>query len=420
MNTDDPEEHYTLMGLIGSGSFGRVYKAMDKGTGEMVAIKIIPICDEDNEDELTKIVREIDHLKKCDSPYVTAYYGSYFRNKRLWIVMEFCSGGSLKKIMNRLKSPFSEDEIAAVCFQVVKGLHYLHSQRLLHRDVKAADLGVATQMVNTMDKHKTATGTPYWMAPELVCEQEYTTRVDIWSLGITCIELAEMVPPHSGLLAMRALFIIASPNTPPPKLTSPEKWSADFQDFIARCLIREYDQRATADELLKHPFLAKGERLAGLLTELVERVNHLSPREEKKLRKKSAQKSKFAKIFAKVHASSPYDASSDGSKEEEIVTSIKRAKEMERVPRSTEGSVTSLEEFKSEEMSCESVKINRKDYLPDGDGDDDEKKEGEGEGDEGEGAKLRGEESVGTMEAETVGQWRTAAGGGEQQKGSGA
>ena len=119
-----------------------------------------------------------------------------------------------------------------------------------------------------------------------------------------------------------------------------------------------------------------------------------------------------------MHASSPHDASSDGSKEEEIVTSIKRAKEMERVPRSTEGSVTSLEEFKSEEMSCESVKINRKDYLPDGEGDEDEKKEGEG--DEGEGAKLRGEESVGTMEAETVGQWRTAAGAGEQQEGSGA
>jgi hypothetical protein len=116
-----------------------------------------------------------------------------------------------------------------------------------------------------------------------------------------------------------------------------------------------------------------------------------------------------------VHASSPHDASSDGSKEEEIVTSIKRAREMERVPRSTEGSVTSLEEFKSEEMSCESVKINRKDYLPDGEGDEDEKKEG----DEGEGAKLQGEESVGTMEAETVGQWRTAAGAGEQQ-GSGA
>jgi len=139
LQTDDPEHRYTLLELIGSGSFGRVYKAMDKETGGIVAIKLIPICEEGNEDELKKIIREINLLQQCDSSYVTAYYGSYFKDKRLWIVMEYCSGGSLKRVMTRLKSPLTEEEISVVCYQVAKGLAHLHSRRLLHRDIKAGN-----------------------------------------------------------------------------------------------------------------------------------------------------------------------------------------------------------------------------------------------------------------------------------------
>jgi len=399
LQTDDPEHRYTLLELIGRGSFGRVYKAMDKETGGIVAIKLIPICEEGNEDELKKIIREINLLQQCDSSYVTAYYGSYFKDKRLWIVMEYCSGGSLKRVMTRLKSPLTEEEISVVCYQVAKGLAHLHSRRLLHRDIKAdnillhsnglaklADLGVATMMINSMDKHKTATGSPFWMAPELVCEQEYTTRVDIWSLGITCIELAEIMPPYANMQTMRALFLIASPETPPPKLTHPEKWSTEFQDFIARCLVRDYNQRASAGELLEHPFLTKAAGLSGLLTELVERVNACVT-EEKKTRivaTNDKKKSKFAKVLEKVKG--PAHDSSYGSKEEEIVIAIGRAKEIEQVQADGTESLTSLEEVRTKDMSIESIKTSRK----------------------ADGAEIRdqlqGEESVGTIESET---WRT-------------
>ncbi|KAL6054278.1 Serine/threonine-protein kinase 3 [Balamuthia mandrillaris] len=283
----DPADLYTLVEVVGSGNYGKVYKALCKRTGETVAIKVIPI-DEDDEEQANVILKEINALKGCNTPFVTAYYGSYLKDTSLWIVMEFCGAGSLHRIMNKLQGGFMEQEIQAVCLQTLKGLDYLASIKCIHRDIKAdnillndkgqaklADLGVATTMANTLDRHRTATGTPYWMAPELVLEQDYGIKVDIWSLGITCIELAETKPPYFDYLPMRALFIIASGDDPIPTLRTPEQYSPEFNDFISKCLVRDPDLRPSAADLLEHPFLqgVTLEQSCHLLVELVERMN---------------------------------------------------------------------------------------------------------------------------------------------------
>eukprot|EP01087_Luapelamoeba_hula_P010169 TRINITY_DN2681_c0_g2_i6.p1 TRINITY_DN2681_c0_g2~~TRINITY_DN2681_c0_g2_i6.p1 ORF type:complete len:380 (+),score=63.61 TRINITY_DN2681_c0_g2_i6:814-1953(+) len=171
--------------------------------------------------------------------------------------------------MKTLDGPLWEKEIAAVMYCSLAGLAYLHESRVIHRDIKAdnillsedgavklGDLGIAATMANTLDRHRTAAGTPYWMAPELVLEQDYGTGVDVWSLGITAIELAETKPPYFDYLPMRALFIIAAGDEPSPTLQKPENFSAICNDFIAKCLTRNPEQRPGARELLDHPFVA--------------------------------------------------------------------------------------------------------------------------------------------------------------------
>ncbi|KAM4622252.1 serine/threonine-protein kinase 4-like [Discoglossus pictus] len=256
-----PEEVFDVLEKLGEGSYGSVFKASHKETSQIVAIKQIPV-----ESDLQEIIKEISIMQQCDSPYVVKYYGSYFKNTDLWIVMEYCGGGSVSDIIRLRKQTLKEDEIATILQSTLKGLEYLHFMRKIHRDIKAgnillnsegnaklADFGVAGQLTDTMAKRNTVIGTPFWMAPEVIQEIGYNCVADIWSLGITAIEMAEGKPPYADIHPMRAIFMI--PSNPPPTLRRPELWSKEFIDFINQCLVKNPEQRASATELLQHPFV---------------------------------------------------------------------------------------------------------------------------------------------------------------------
>jgi len=197
--------------------------------------------------------------------------------------MEYCAAGSIADIMCVLDRPLDEEQIAVVCKFTLKGLQYLHnSMHKIHRDIKAgnillnqrgraklADFGVAGHLADASARRMTVIGTPFWMAPEVVREIGYDFKADIWSLGITAIEMAEMNPPHSDMHPMRAIFLI--PSRDPPTLSEREEWSDDFNDFIARCLIKDPEERWSVDQLLKHPFI-KTARGPGFLQPLVDEV----------------------------------------------------------------------------------------------------------------------------------------------------
>ncbi|KAF6284940.1 serine/threonine kinase 4 [Rhinolophus ferrumequinum] len=209
--TKQPEEVFDVLEKLGEGSYGSVYKAIHKETGQIVAIKQVPV-----ESDLQEIIKEISIMQQCDSPHVVKYYGSYFKNTDLWIVMEYCGAGSVSDII-RLRNK-----------------------------------------TDTMAKRNTVIGTPFWMAPEVIQEIGYNCVADIWSLGITAIEMAEGKPPYADIHPMRAIFMI--PTNPPPTFRKPELWSDNFMDFVKQCLVKSPEQRATATQLLQHPFVksAKG------------------------------------------------------------------------------------------------------------------------------------------------------------------
>ncbi|EEC14349.1 serine/threonine protein kinase, putative, partial [Ixodes scapularis] len=274
--TRQPEEVFDIICKLGEGSYGSVYKALHKESGQVLAIKQVPV-----DTDLQEIIKEISIMQQCDSPYVVKYYGSYFKGSDLWIVMEYCGGGSVSDIMRLRKKTLSEEEIATILSDTLRGLEYLHQRRKIHRDIKAgnillnteghaklADFGVAGQLTDTMAKRNTVIGTPFWMAPEVIQEIGYDCVADIWSLGITALEMAEGKPPYGDIHPMRAIFMI--PTKPPPSFRDLDRWSSEFIDFVSRCLVKNPEERATASELLQHVFISNAKPVTILQQMIVE------------------------------------------------------------------------------------------------------------------------------------------------------
>ncbi|PXF45764.1 Serine/threonine-protein kinase svkA [Gracilariopsis chorda] len=255
---------YEKLECIGKGTFGEVFKGRELSTGKIVALKLIDL--EKMDEEIDVIQREIEVMRQISNPYVVQYHTSLMQGSTLWIIMEFMSAGSLKELIDGV-GPLPEDAVATVMKALCKGLDYVHKGHKLHRDIKAAnillndhgdvklaDFGVAGQMTTTIRQRNTMVGSPFWMAPEVVQKSLYDEKADIWSMGITGIELAEGLPPYATEHPFRALFLI--PKNPPPRVEGTQ-FSKSFKDFIALCLKKNPTERPSAEQLLQHPFLRK-------------------------------------------------------------------------------------------------------------------------------------------------------------------
>jgi len=301
---EDPSKSFKFLEKLGEGSFGSVHKALHIDSKVVLAIKVVDIGISD--EEANSIKKEIDILKMCKSESIVNYYGSCAVGPQLWILMDYCAWGSLRDALELCQRPLKEREIAAVCAAAVKGLVYLHGLKIIHRDVKAAnllldengvvklaDFGVSQQkLFSTLcgcdnKAGSTVVGTPHWMAPEVIRQLPYTSTADIWSLGITAIELAEGLPPYHEMNPVRAMFMV--PRKPPPQLTDPKKWSREFQNFISACLTKEGDKRPKAADLLKHPFIV-GSKGPDALKDLISLAAKNKNKKKKKVSKEQGYK----------------------------------------------------------------------------------------------------------------------------------
>uniref|UniRef100_A0A8C5C816 non-specific serine/threonine protein kinase n=1 Tax=Gadus morhua TaxID=8049 RepID=A0A8C5C816_GADMO len=270
----DPAGIFELVEVVGNGTYGQVYKGRHVKTGQLAAIKVMEVT----EDEEEEIKLEINMLKSYSHHRnIATYYGAFIKKSpagqdhNLWLVMEYCGAGSVTDLVKKTKgNSFKEDWIAYICREVLRGLTHLHAHHVIHRDIKGqnvlltenaevklVDFGVSAQLDKTVGRRNTFIGTPYWMAPEVIaCDENpdatYDYRSDLWSLGITALEMAEGAPPLCDMHPMRALFLI--PRNPPPKLKT-KKWSKRFLSFLDRCLVKNHTLRPSAEALLRHAFV---------------------------------------------------------------------------------------------------------------------------------------------------------------------
>jgi len=261
---EDPMTIFQHLKKVDEGSSGVVYSALHTQSKKKCAIKVIAM---DASTKMESLENEIDMMESSRHANIVEYMGTFVSDSRLWMVMEYVSGGKLTNLIIQSKKPFTEKQIARVCKQTLEALSYLHSMSRVHRDIKSdnilvcsadtlevklADFGFCIDCTNA-EKHKSVVGTPYWMAPEVIRGIQYDGKVDVWSLGIMALEMADGEPPLLDLPPLRALFVIAT--QPAPCLREADKWTNKFKDFLSLCLSKNPSKRATAQELLMHPFL---------------------------------------------------------------------------------------------------------------------------------------------------------------------
>lgn len=266
VSRSDPLSELDIVKNIGSGTYGEVFQAKVKATGDLAALKSIKI---EATDDFDIVQQEIAILADCKHENIVGYYGSYYKSGKLWIAMEYCSGGSIQDIYQK-HGALEECVISFVCRETLKGLEYLHRSSMMHRDIKGAnllltntgdvklaDFGISATLTITL-KRKSFIGTPYWMAPEVAAVEKkggYNTQCDIWAVGITAIEMAETQPPLFDLHPMTALYTMTKKNFKPEGLKDKRKWSKEFQEFIKHLLVKEPMKRPTATQALCHHFV---------------------------------------------------------------------------------------------------------------------------------------------------------------------
>ncbi|OZJ06907.1 hypothetical protein BZG36_00063 [Bifiguratus adelaidae] len=257
-------KRYTKLERVGKGAYGSVYRGVDNVTHQVVAIKVLNLDTEhDDVADIQKEIALLSQLKHAESQNITRYHGSVLNGTRLWIVMDYAAGGSIRRLMQAGK--LDERCIAVVAREVLSALSYLHKNNIIHRDIKAAnillteagnvqlcDFGVAGQTSVQQLKRNSFVGTPYWMAPEVIMEgSQYDCKADIWSLGITIYEIAKGNPPYAENDAMRAIFLI--PRSDPPQLDGP--FTSPMKEFVQLCLSKDPETRPYADDLMKARFI---------------------------------------------------------------------------------------------------------------------------------------------------------------------
>ncbi|XP_075997894.1 STE20-like serine/threonine-protein kinase isoform X2 [Genypterus blacodes] len=372
---ENPEEIWDIIGELGDGAFGKVYKAQNKQNGTLAAAKVI---DTKTEDELEDYMVEIDILASCDHHHIVKLLDAFYYEGKLWILIEFCAGGAVDAIMLELERPLTEPQIRVVCKQTLEALVYLHENKVIHRDLKAgnillslegdvklADFGVSAKNTKTLQRRDSFIGTPYWMAPEVVmCEtskdRPYDYKADIWSLGVTLIELAQVEPPNHEMNPMRVLLKIAK--SEPPTLMQPSRWSPQFSDFLRKSLDKNVDNRWGPVQLLQHPFLSSvvdSKPLRELIAEAKAEVT-----EEIEEGKEEEEEEEADPQVRPGHKRAPSDASVASSEEDKApppastLESVKEKKEVELAEDKTSDKLSDEGLGTSEVDKTEEEKIN--------------------------------------------------------------